>query len=251
MNLKKQVLIVVSLCCCAVFATKGLELAFAHSETDATTGKDDQQIDRKISTSGTVTMSVMPDTIYWNISLRDRNAEVPQVKKESDEKLQRILALQKELEIGKDDMQVCHMKLSKRQESRVKGQAPVEYFEITRNVTVRQTDLSKFDEMLSAFVGVGNVEVTYRMAHANSEDVRKAVRMQALQVAQEKAASAATKLGVKLGDVRTVTDHRPAPAENSYSGVSYRAQTADVQRGVVAPSAINITASVDVTFGLQ
>lgn len=249
MNLKMQVLVVVSLCCCAVVITKVMDTAAAHPQVQGEIAES--PVDRSVSTSGTVTMSVMPDTIYWNISLRDRHAEAITVKKASDEKLNAILALQNKLGIDKDDLQICHMQLSKRQESRDNGRTRIEYFEVTRNVTIRETDLKRFDEMLNAFVGVGGVEVSYRMANSNSEEIRRSVRRQALQVAQEKAQSAANELGVKLGAIRTVKDHRPSPDVSSYGGVSRQAQTADIKKGVVAPSAIDVTATVDVVFDLM
>jgi len=245
-NLKKQILIVVTLCCCAVVATEALKYAWADKNEVARA-----QVDRKVTTSGTVTMSVMPDTIYWNISLRDRNAKASAVKTESDEKLKRVLALQRELGIGKDDIQVCHMKFRRGEESHDRGRTKTVYYEITRNVTVRQTDLSRFGELFSAFVGIGGVDVSYKTANAKSEDIRKVVRQRALQVASQKAQAAAKELDVRLGAVRTIQDQRPVPAQASYGGGSYRAQAADLKTGVVAPSAIDITASVDVVFDLH
>jgi len=248
-NLKKQILIVVALGCCVVVAMEGLKVAWADKNVGGKVAAD--AVERKISTSGTVTMSVMPDTIFWSISLRDRHAEAAVVKKASDEKLKRVLALQRELGIDKSDIQVCHMQFRKGEESHDKGRTRTVYYEITRNVTIRQTDLSRFDELFNAFVGVGGVNVRYEMAYANSEEIRKIVRQRALQVARQKAQSAAKELGVQLGVVRTVQDQRPAPAEHGYGSGSHRAQASDLTTGVVAPSAIDVTATVDVTFDLN
>ncbi len=247
MSLKKQILILVALCGCALVAMETLKYSWADNNV-ATPG---EPVDRKISTSGAVTRSVMPDTIYWNISLRDRHGDLATVKKQSDEKLAGILALQKKLGIAKDDLQICHMQLRKGQESPDRGRTKITYYEITRNVTVRQTDLSRFDELFSAFVGTGGVDVSYRAAYAKPEDIRNEVRLQALQVARKKAQAAAKELGVQLGTVRTIQDRQTAPPESSYGGRSYQAEAADLKTGVVAPSAIDITSTVDVTFDLK
>jgi len=209
---------------------------------------------RTISVSGTVAAKTAPDQVVWRISLSDFDKDLRAAKKRNDAKIESVLALREKLAIPKGDMETGHVSIRREYERGQYGhRGAFKHFAVSRSVTVRQSDLERFDEYLDAFVSCGEMEVNFSFESSKIHAVRAEARLKAVMAAKDKAAAMAGMVGAKLGQVLTIDEHpqggaRFNPASNSALPMSQ--PSVDVASGKFIPGAINVRVTVYATFEL-
>lgn len=210
---------------------------------------------RSITVSGTVDTKVAPDQIAWQISLTSTDPSLAKAKARSDEQVKALVALQEKLGLEKGDLQTGVVSVNREYErDQIGRRGEFKHFAVNRSITIRQRDLRRFDEFLSALVSSTDMEVHFSFESSRTQEIRAESRLKALRVARDKAAAMAEALGAKLARVLTINEHSSAePWRNPMSNVSFTQSTppADVATETFVPGAISVPVTVYVTFEME
>ncbi|GMW00422.1 MAG: hypothetical protein AMXMBFR84_15590 [Candidatus Hydrogenedentota bacterium] len=214
---------------------------------------------RSISVSGTATTRVVPDIIVWSIQTTDENQELATAKSASDRKLSSIMALLKELKISGEDIQTGFLDISRMyEENKSTRGRTFRGFSVRRGVTIKQRDLSRFDEYLSKLAASTDMEASFLFDSSKREEIRWQTRLDALRIAHDKARVMAETVGAKAGKVLTIIESQPAMmpiSALSQSNVVYVSPAggsdSDSVSGTFAPGSIEIQVTVHATFQLE
>jgi uncharacterized protein len=165
---------------------------------------------RKIEVSGSAEMEIVPDEIYYTISLQEYKGD----KKVEIETLEKQLVKSvAEAGIAKENLQIENMQGYKWNTERKKNQD----FFASKQYVLKLNNLYKINEILS---GVDSKGVQYttisRYSHSKIEQYRKDIKIKALQAAKEKASYLLASINEQVGEVlqiQEVGDYYPQPYE--------------------------------------
>ncbi|MCH2182445.1 MAG: SIMPL domain-containing protein [Mariniblastus sp.] len=208
---------------------------------------------RKISVTGTAVTCVTPDEIIWSITTTDDNPDLAKAKMASDQSAARVMAIRDKLEIAPDQLTSGRVQIEKVYDRDRNGNTTTfKNFRVRRQFSIRQKDLDRFDDFLTEIVG-GPVEGSFRYDTSRRYELRNQTRINAVKIAQKKAAAMAEALGVRIGEPIQISESSsswPAQANNfAYNEVQRGA--ADQTDGQMVPDAIEIKISVQVDFALE
>lgn len=211
---------------------------------------------RSISVSGTVETKVAPDYIDWHIKLVDMDGDLFQAKQRSDEKARAVIALRDRLGIELGDMSTGKIRITREYErEKYGGRGPFKHFIIERTIKVRQRDLKRFDEYLSAFVSSADLEVDFSYESSRFREIRAETRLEALRVARDKAAALVEVVDTKLGRVLTITEDEPMltrpPSPSNIVLQQGAPLSADMASDTFVPGDIKVRITVHATFELE
>jgi uncharacterized protein YggE len=208
---------------------------------------------RTISVTGTVETRVAPDHIVWSIDLRDADPDIGAAKQASDEKTMAIVGLRDQLVIEEGDIETGHVRIDREYNRDERGhKTTFKAFVVSRNITIRQRDLKRFDEYLDALVSSADMEVNFRLATSELQEVRAATRLDALRMAKKKATDMAEVVGAKLGPVLTINEKSNSPTwyDATNGTVTISEPSIDLATARFVPGALTVKISVDATFEL-
>jgi len=209
---------------------------------------------RTISVTGTVETRVAPDHIVWSIDLRDADPDIGAAKQASDEKTEAIVGLRDQLGIEEGDIETGHVRIDREYNRDERGnRTDFKGFVVTRNITIRQRDLKRFDEYLDALVSSADIEVNFRLATSEIQEVRAATRLDALRMAKKKAADMAEVVGAKLGPALTIRERSNSSIEYDGSNGTTTISEPSIELATArfVPGALTVKVSVDATFELE
>jgi uncharacterized protein YggE len=159
---------------------------------------------KKITVIGSAEMEVIPDEIYFTISLREYF-------KEKDKNKVDIAALEKQLQgavnaagIAKENFQIENISGNRWHWNQRKK--PADFLE-SRRYVLKLNNLARVDDVLLKVdaKGIEYVNIS-RYEHSKIEQYRKELKLKALQAAKEKAAYLVQGLGEQLGGVLEITE---------------------------------------------
>jgi uncharacterized protein len=173
---------------------------------------------RKIEVSGSAEMEVVPDEIYYTISLQEYKAD----KKVEIETLEKQLVKSvAEAGIPKENLQIENMQGHKGSIERRKKN---EDFFASKQYILKLNNLYKINEILS---GVDSKGVQYtnisKYSHSKIEQYRKEIKIRALQAAKDKASYLLNSINEQAGEVlqiQEVGDYYPQPYEARMSNMT-------------------------------
>ena len=212
---------------------------------------------RSISVTGTMQTKIAPDQILWHISLIDTDPDMRMAKTASDERIKAVLGLREKLAVLEGDLETGTVNIRREYHEDDRGRrGEFKHFAVRRSVKIRQRDLKRFDEFLDSLVASTEMEVSFSFDASRRHEVRAETRIEALKIAQKKAADMAKTVGAKLGKALTISEHAPG---NSFGGnliaqnsVSYRVSPGvDVSSDRFVPGSIDVQVTVYTTFELE
>ena len=210
---------------------------------------------RIISVAGTAETKTAPDQVVWAITLSDFDTDMRKAKRSNDAKVTAVLDLRRDLDINDQDIETGQLSIRREHERGKYGErGAFRHYVVSRTVTIRQRDLSRFDEYLDELVASSEMEVGFSFESSRIHDIRAATRLKALAVAKEKAAAMAQAVGASLGRVLTIHERSPdQPFSSPLSNTSFTQgpPPVDVASDRFVPGAIRVQISVYTTFELQ
>jgi len=216
---------------------------------------EDSEQARTISVSGTAVMKAAPDRVVWRIDLSDFDKDMRAAKQSNDAKVQAVLALRDDLDIGEQELETGHLSISREYERGKYGERNAfKHYAVRRSVTIRQTDLKRFDEYLDKLVASSEMEVNFNFESSKMHEIRAETRLKALAVAKEKAAAMAEVVGAELGRIKTIREHaadRSFSSPMSNAAFTHSPPPVDVASDRFVPGAISMQVSVYATFELK
>jgi uncharacterized protein YggE len=221
---------------------------------------------RTVSVTGEAERRVAPDQAQMRVNLNAMNAKLVTARTEHDKKLQKLLAIAKDLGIPENKLRTESASLTpvyRWDNNNVTGQSTrtLEGYRVQTIVTITISDLAKVGEVMDQVMGAGfekgaNAEwgdlISMQYDIANPNKVREDLLAAAIENAKSKAARMAAASGDRLGPVwrmqeGTTPDFTPRP----FPMVGMRAAVAE--SAPVAPPAgeMALTSTVSVTYELK
>ena len=215
---------------------------------------------RTISVSGTAATRTAPDRIVWGIRLSDTNKVLLRAKEQSDAKLTRVLALREKLGIKPEDLETGRVSINREYERDEHGrQGAFKHFIMRRSVSIRQHDLTRFDEFLDRLASSAEMEVGFNSDSSRRHEVLAQTRLKALAIAKEKAEAMAAVVGAQAGEALSIDEYRPSVSGGYSMANTQRVPlfdagsrpVVDLAAGTFAPGAIEVKVTVYATFALK
>jgi len=210
---------------------------------------------RTISVTGTVETKVAPDHIVWSINLRDANPDLKVAKEASDQKVKTIVGLRGKLGVAEGDLETGPVRINREYNRDERGnRTDFKEFVVSRDITIRQRDLKRFDEYLDTLVSSADMEASFSYATSNLYEIRSETRLDALRVAKEKAAQMADVVGAKLGPAVKISEDNDRSGWRDFASnlaVTRSEPSIDLATERFVPGAITVKVSVNATFELE
>jgi uncharacterized protein YggE len=216
-----------------------------------------EEAQRRVTVTGTAVTMTVPDVIRWSLTTSDFDRNLLKAKEKSDRKLQAILGLRNDLGIKDEDMQTGQVSIQKVYERDRQGnQGAFLHFAVTREVSIRQRDLKRFDEYLTKLVSVAEVDLSFSFETSRFTELRKQTRLQALAAAKEKAEAMTQALGARVGRVLTIEEEEPERERWSTRSQNIEIdeggrRASDLTSGTFAPGSIEVRVAVRVAFAIE
>jgi uncharacterized protein len=223
----------------------------------ATSAVPEYTRDRTISVTGTAVTRTTPDTVVWHVTTTSAHRDLVRAKEDSDNQMQAILATARELGVAEDDLQTGYLSVDKEYEYDNYGnQGGFKHFAVTRQITLKERDTSKFDAFLTGLVHSADMEVRYTLESSRIHELRAETRLKSVAIAREKADAMAGELGASLGEVLTINEQTDwgygnMMANNWAWDDQGGAAAIDATTGTFAPGSIEVKVSVGTVFELR
>src|SRR5687768_11523296 len=105
---------------------------------------------RHVSVTGTTVARAQPDTVVWNVSVHRTNRDLAKALAECDVTVKQVLTLRNDLKLKPEEVQTGYLSINKVYDRDNHGnQTSFRHFSVTRSITLRQRDTSRFDEILT------------------------------------------------------------------------------------------------------
>lgn len=230
-----------------------------------------QQQDSKstITVLGSSEIRVPPDEVVLSLEVQKLHKDINTAKKQNDETVAKILDLTRRFSILPQNVQTNYIAVDMQYETATEYGRKIydadglekrvfRGYLVSKTVTVRLTEIVRFEEFFSEVLKTGLSEVkNVYFETSKLREHRDNAREQAMKAAKEKATAMAAAIGQTIGKAVIITEHTPShssfsPQQNvmNFSGVSGGASNFEGSE-TFAPGAIKVNAQVTVTFVLQ
>ena len=230
-----------------------------------------QEIDKLpvITVSGTAEVLIAPDEAVCSIDVTKTNKDLQTAKRLNDDSVGKILELTRRFSISAQNVQTTQIAVDMKYESirdaktRIFseegdeiGKRVFKGYEVSKTVTVRLTDLSRFDEFFAEVLQAGISAVnSVRFETSKLRENKDRAREMAMKAAKEKAMAMAAAVGQNIGRAIRITEGNIGgqPFMNYSANANTTGTTGAFTESSVtfAPGAIKIEAQVTVSFQLN
>ncbi|HYG39965.1 MAG TPA: SIMPL domain-containing protein [Cytophagales bacterium] len=205
---------------------------------------------RKIEVMGSAEMEVVPDEIYYTISLKEYKNNNKKVEIEALEK--QLVKAVSAASIPKEDLHIENMQgYNEYWEKKRKS----EDFLISKQYVLKLNNLFKINEIMS---GVDPKGVAYtnisKYSHSKIEQFRKEIKIKALQAAREKAGYLLDGIDEELGEVlqiQEIGEYYPQPFESRMANMEMKAMSADEASPEIGFKEIKLRYEVRAVFKIK
>ena len=217
-----------------------------------------------IEVQGSADVKVVPDQVFIVFGVETSDPNLTVSKSRNDERVKKLLALTKELNIDPKNVQTDFISIEPWEHDLRESDRKVLEYRVRKNISVTLKDIAKFEELLSRALegGVNHVHgIQFRTTELRKH--RDHAREMAVQAAKEKAELLAGKLGRKVGPAIRIAEYSggwyspyswwggQGYGSNAMSQVSSQAGEASASEGAIALGQITVTANVSVSFALE
>ena len=230
-----------------------------------------QEIDKLpvITVSGTAEVLIAPDEVVCSLDVTKTNKDLQTAKRLNDESVGKILELTRRFSISPQHVQTTQISVDMKYESirdaktRVFsddgdeiGKRVFKGYEVSKTVTVKLTDISRFDAFFSDVLQTGVSSVnSVRFETSKLRENKDKAREMAMKAAKEKATAMAAAVGQNIGRAIKITEWNLGGQPLANYGLN--SNTIGTSGGFTeslvtfAPGAIKIEAQVTVSFQLN
>jgi uncharacterized protein YggE len=247
------------------FGPKLLPLALFLALMPMAVAAQDAKQRATIDVQGSADVKVVPNQVFIVFGIETSDPNLTVSKSKNDERIKKLLALTKELNIDPRYVQTDFISIEPwEHELRDENRTMRVEYRVRKNIAVTLSDVGKIEEQLSRALegGVNHVHgIQFRTTELRKH--RDHAREMAIQAAREKAALLAGKLGRQVGPAVRISEYGggwyspyswwggQGYGSNAMSQVSSQAGEASANDGTMAFGQITVTASVSVSFALQ
>lgn len=230
-----------------------------------------QDIDKlpSITVSGIAEVQVAPDEVVFSLDVTKLNKDLQTAKRLNDESVSKILELTRRYSVLPQNVQTTHVSVEMKYESirdaKTKifdadgdeiGKRVFKGYEVSKTVTVRLTEIARFEDFFAEVLKTGLSEVgSVRFETSKLRENKDKAREMAIKAAKEKATAMAAAIGQTIGKAIKITEgvisnptYANLPLNNRVvgSGMEFSEPLT-----TFAPGAIKVEAQVTVSFQLN
>lgn len=150
-----------------------------------------------IDVQGSASIRIVPDIMTWYVSVKIDSDDQIEAKKDNDRSVEMILRALKDYGIDNKDIQTGGLKIVKNYQYYGSN---IKKFNISNDVWFKLRDISKYDDLTSALIGINDVYInSTNLEYSKSIELREQARNDALLAAKKKAEQMADVLGMAIG----------------------------------------------------
>ncbi len=234
-----------------------------------------QDIDKMpmITVTGTAEVMVAPDEVVFSLDVTKNNKDLQIAKRSNDEVVAKILELTRRFSVAPQDVKTDAISVEGKYESIRDAKKKVydedgdeigtkifKGYEVSKTVTVRLKDISRFEEFFSEALKTGITEVnSVRFETSKLRENKDTARDLAMKAAREKAVAMATSIGQTVGKALRITEgnianqNYSANYSNNTVSSNITGNNGSFSESVAtfAPGTIKVEAQVTVSFLLN
>ena len=198
---------------------------------------------RTIHVTGRGALSVDPDTATVTLGVAARNQDLKTAKATVDSTIQRLIALAVQLHIGAADLKTSGMNVVPQYRDDTSEQFLG--YDVTRSVTVSLRELQRLEQLLDGAIEAGaNREFDVTLSSSREAQLKQEALSKAITDAKAQAEYTASRFGLRVGAVRSVSLNKVSGAFSTSAG--YVTRTARF-----LPGQITVDAEASVSFILE
>lgn len=212
---------------------------------------------RLITVSGEAEIRVVPDEVFFDVSVETTQRDLKAAKAQADERLKRLVELTRRYGVDAKDVQTDYISVEPRYRTAA-GARQFVGFAVRKDLAFTLRDVSKAEAMLSEVLesGVTRInDIDFRTSELRKH--RDAARAQAIRAAREKAVALTREIGQGIGKAYSIEEVAPAATSSSsnsfvMSNITTSAEgEAAATSGTLAAGQIKVSARVVVRFELE
>lgn len=217
-----------------------------------------------ITVSGTSEVNVEPDEIVLQLLVGKFDPDLQTAKRMNDESVGGILALTRRFAIPPHNVQTNNIsveiirepppKQSYSSDADSRRVGAVKGYRVSKTITVKLTEVDAFETFYADILKTGISEVTgVELGTSKLREHKDTARTMAMKAAREKAIAMAAAIGQTIGKAVNITEDQGMlySGFNSSSNSTATAGEFSGDASLFAPGAINVKASVRVSFQLN
>lgn len=210
---------------------------------------------RLITVTGEAEMRVVPDEVFFDLSVQTFHRDLKTAKAQTDERLKTLMELTRRYNVAPNDVQTDYVSV----QPRYRGGSDARQllgFSVRKDLAFTLRDISRAEALLSEVIesGVTRInDIDFRTSELRKH--RDQARALAIRAAQEKAVALTKEIGQRIGKAYTIEEVVPADTSRSsnftQNAVGFGGGDADEASGTLAIGQIRVSARVVVRFELE
>jgi hypothetical protein len=233
----------------AIFAT----LAWRGGDASVAAQDDEDGVQRTLSVNGEGRVSLAPDTVYLNLGVDIKDADLGAAQTEAAAKMEAVIAALKAAGVADADIQTSGYSIYVERDYN-KSDQPIIGYHVSHTVSAKVRQMDKAGTPLEAAIEAGANAVNGVWFGLEDRDgAIKQARELAVENAREKAEDLARLTDATLGEVVSISEYSgggtPMPYNTAYDMAMPEAAMASAPP--INPGQTEVTLSVSVTWELQ
>jgi uncharacterized protein len=209
---------------------------------------------RLITVTGEAEMRVVPDEVFFDLSVQTFHRDLKTAKSQTDERLKNLMELARRYSVAPNDVQTDYVKV----EPRYRGGSDARQllgYSVRKDLVFTLRDISRAEALLSEVIesGVTRInDIDFRTSEMRKH--RDQARALAIRAAREKAVALTKELGQGIGKAYSIEEVVASPQSGSSNYMSNAVGTsgdAEDTSGTLAIGQIKVSARVVVRFELE
>ncbi|MBC7929469.1 MAG: SIMPL domain-containing protein [Rubrivivax sp.] len=214
----------------------------------------DKDLPRLITVTGEAEIRVVPDEVYFDVTVQTFNKELKAAKAQTDERLKKLVELTQRYGVEAKDVQTDYISVEPRYRGGNEARQLIGFM-VRKDLVFTLRDVSKAETMLSEVLETGVTrinDIDFRTSEMRKH--RDQARALAIRAAQEKAVALTKEIGQKIGKAYSIEEVVPTsnPASQNYmSNAIGSSGDGEASSGTLAIGQIKVNARVVVRFELE
>lgn len=213
---------------------------------------DSRAYTRQIQVSATAEVKAKPEVVVFDFQIEKRGTVLQSLKTVVDRNTAALVALCKKLGIEPKDLTAAEISIQPQYNyntNRFTG------YQVSRNVTARLYDLTKYSKVIDGAVNAGITTIqNVSLEMKDQKDLELKALAKAVEKATAKAKLLAAKNGVTLGKVMQVTETGSAGYQVAYEAKLQRNRdgiTAEAAPYAFEPGRLSVSSSLQMSFEIK
>jgi uncharacterized protein YggE len=207
-----------------------------------------------ITVTGEAEIRVVPDEVYFDVTMQTFNKDLKVAKAQTDERLKRLAELTVRYNVAPKDVQTDYVSVEPRYRGNNEARQLIGFL-VRKDLVFTLRDVSRAEAMLAEVIETGVTrinDIDFRTSEMRKH--RDQARANAIRAAREKAIALTREIGQKIGKAysieEVVASGNPA-SQNYMSNAVGSVGDGEVSSGTLALGQIKVNARVVVRFEIE